>query len=99
MNRSLFVICSIIIVHCCVFTLAKASEGKYAYATIHYEGTERDEEYILGIRTLLRSIKATGTTHDILVLVTENVKDSSRRLFENEGAKIKQITSISNPYK
>ena len=72
---------------------------KCAYVTLHYEGTDNDEEYILGIRVLIKSIKMTGTKYPVIVLVAENVSESSRQQFEELGAIIQEVSNIPNPYK
>lgn len=35
---------------------------KYAYATIHYEGTAHDAEYVLGIEVMVRSLVLSNTS-------------------------------------
>lgn len=35
---------------------------KYAYATIHYEGTAHDAEYVLGIEVMVRSLILSNTS-------------------------------------
>jgi hypothetical protein len=72
---------------------------KYAYVTIHYEGTPRDEEYVLGIRVMVQSIKATGTQHDVIVLVSKNVRESSRQAFRDLGCIVTEVADVVNPYK
>jgi len=73
--------------------------SRYAYVTIHYEGTARDDEYVVGVRTLIRSIKMSGTLNDIIVLCSPNVREESKESFIREGAIIKQVENIANPYK
>lgn len=34
-----------------------ASALKFAYVMMHYEGTSKDDEYLLGLRVLIRSIQ------------------------------------------
>lgn len=48
-------------------------------------------EYVLGTRVLLKSLQMSGTKHDILVLVSSNVRQSSRELFQQEGAKVIEV--------
>jgi len=90
---------AIIFAFSCFLLPSVYAEGRYAFATIHYEGTPRDEEYTLGIRVLIRSIKATGTKHDVIVLATDSVSDATRKLLIKEGAQIVPIPPIANPYK
>eukprot|EP00123_Amoebidium_parasiticum_P010842 comp20354_c0_seq1/m.25694 comp20354_c0_seq1/g.25694 ORF comp20354_c0_seq1/g.25694 comp20354_c0_seq1/m.25694 type:complete len:509 (-) comp20354_c0_seq1:142-1668(-) len=73
-------------------------DKKYAFVTIHYEGTPKDDEYVLGIRVLLRSIRNTGTKADIVVLLSDNVRQSTRNLFAAEGAQLRDVQNVPNPY-
>jgi hypothetical protein len=82
----------------CFFCFASAT-SKYAYVTIHYEGTERDDEYVLGVRTLIKSIQISGSKNDIIILVSPNVRQQTIDTFQKEGAKVKFIQNIANPYK
>jgi len=82
-----------------ISNLQSCSASKFAYATIHYEGTPRDEEYILGIRTLIKSIRLTDKENDIIVLATDSVSQKTGAIFTADGAKIIPIPPISNPYK
>ena len=36
--------------------------SRFAYATIHYEGTKRDDEYVLGILVWIESLLASKTS-------------------------------------
>jgi hypothetical protein len=73
------------------------SPSRFAYVALHYEGTPRDAEYLLGLRVLVSSIKCaticfvvcshgcavrreTGTPHDVVCLVSQNVCEVSRCL-------------------
>lgn len=82
----------------CFFCFASAT-SKYAYVTIHYEGTERDDEYVLGVRTLIKSIQLTGSKNDIIVLASPNVRPKTVETFQKDGARVKFIENIANPYK
>jgi len=75
------------------------AKTKNAFATIHYEGTPRDDEYLLGIRVLIKSVRMAGQTEDFLVLVTESVKHETRKILTDAGAKVIEVASIENPYK
>lgn len=37
-------------------------DHKYAYVTIHYEGTKNDAEYVLGIEVMVKSLLLSGTS-------------------------------------
>lgn len=75
-----------------------AAASRNAYVTIHYEGTDRDPEYVLGIRVLMQSLRATGTTDDIVVLASDTVSEASRETFRRDGAVVKQVPNIENPF-
>lgn len=38
--------------------VAPSARGKFAYVMMHYEGTSKDDEYLLGLRVLIRSIQS-----------------------------------------
>lgn len=91
MQRPLLILCALL-------SLWSAS-GKYAYVSIHYEGTPRDADYILGVRTLIASVKYSGTEHDFLVLVSDNVSQQTRDLLTEDGAIVKEVPNIPNPFR
>lgn len=77
---------------------ALRATGRYAYVTVHYEGTSRDDEYVLGIQVLMQSIKLTGTPHDLVVLASESVSQQSKRIFESIGCRVLDVSNIDNPF-
>ncbi len=56
-------------------------------------------EYLLGVRVMIQALKRSGTKHDIVILVSPNVKDETRRIFRSDGANVIEIPNIANPYK
>jgi len=68
--------------------------GKNAYATIHYEGTQRDDEYLLGVRVLIQSLKETRTAADIIILVADSVREPSKEVLAATGAKLIYVPSV-----
>jgi len=78
---------------------ATTGHSRNAYVMIHYEGTPNDDLYVLGTQIVIRSIKETGTKQDVVIVCADNVRESSKRIFEKEGAKIKIVPNIPNPYK
>lgn len=46
----------------CSGEIDNRSFRRYAYMTIHYEGTERDDEYVLGIRVWVQSLLVHSTS-------------------------------------
>jgi len=71
----------------------------FAYVMMHYEGTPKDDEYVLGLRVLVKSIKLTRSTHDVVVLVSQNVRPSTVRLLTEDGCIVRLVPNIPNPYK
>lgn len=89
---------SLSLLMCLFFARCVENNPKYAYATIHYEGTPQDDAYLLGIRVLIHSIKLSGTKHDIIVLVHSSVKESTREILSETGAKLINVDPIENPF-
>ncbi len=54
---------------------------------------------MLGVRVLLRSIRATGSKLDMVCIVATNVRESTREYFKREGCIVKEVPNIPNPYK
>ena len=73
--------------------------AKYAYVTIHYEGTKRDDEYALAVRVWAKSLFAHGIKQDVIILVSENVRESTKAQFREIGCQLREIKNIENPYK
>ena len=72
---------------------------RFAYVALHYEGTPRDDEYLLGLRTTLYSLQQSGTTQDILVLLSDNVRPTTRAQLLADGVKLITVSNIQNPFK
>eukprot|EP00053_Salpingoeca_punica_P008151 m.73710 g.73710 ORF g.73710 m.73710 type:complete len:492 (+) comp14475_c0_seq1:307-1782(+) len=70
--------------------------SRFAYVTIHYEGTANDAQYILGIRVLLKSLKP--LRYPFIVLVSHTVSQHTRDLLASEGAQIQQVVDVENPF-
>jgi len=71
---------------------------RYAYVLMHYEGTPKDDEYVLGLRVLIRSIQDTKTPHDIVVILSKNVRESTRAALQADGAKLLEVDNLQNPF-
>jgi hypothetical protein len=78
---------------------AAQKHSRNAYVLIHYEGTPKDDMYVLGTRVVIRSILETGTQQDVVVVCATNVRESTIEQFKREGAIIKMVPNIPNPYK
>jgi Glycosyl transferase family 8 len=72
---------------------------KNAYVLMHYEGTERDDDYAMAARVLIHSIKLTNTDNDIVVLASHNVRPHILEQFQNDGAILAMVDNIKNPFK
>lgn len=72
--------------------------SRFAYVTIHYEGTKNDDAYALAVKVLVHSIKISGTEQDVVVLVSENVSEKTKASLRSVGAIVVVIQNIPNPY-
>lgn len=77
---------------------AARAASQNAYATIHYEGTPLDAEYLLGLRTLHASIKASGTDQDFVVLTSPNVCEETKQTLREDGAIVRVVENVPNPF-
>lgn len=75
---------------------AAAPGERFAYVTIHYEGTPADTEYVLGIRVLLQSLQP--LQHPFIVLASSSVTQATRDLLTAEGATIRAVEDVENPF-
>ena len=75
------------------------AHSRFAYVMIHYEGTPKDDLYVLGSRVVIKSIRDSGTKQDIVVLCATNVRESTKQAFREVGAIIREVPNIPNPYK
>ncbi|CBK20303.2 uncharacterized protein [Blastocystis hominis] len=62
-------------------------------------GTERDDEYALAVRVWAKSLFAHGIKQDVIILVSENVRESTKKQFLEIGCQLREIRNIENPYK
>jgi hypothetical protein len=67
---------------------------RFAFVTLHYEGTKNDAEYILGIRVLIQSLK--GSRYPFIILCSDSVSQSSRDIFTNDGAIIQPVWELDH---
>ncbi len=65
---------------------SKKQGERFAFVTLHYEGTKGDAEYILGIRVLMASLR--GSQYPFIILASDSVSQSSIDLFTAEGATV-----------
>ncbi|GAB2211427.1 hypothetical protein Droror1_Dr00024740 [Drosera rotundifolia] len=69
---------------------AKSSEN--AYVSLLY-----GDEFLLGVRVLGKSIRDTGTTKDMVVLVSDGVSDYAEKLLAADGWIVEKISLLENP--
>lgn len=73
--------------------------SRFAYVGMHYEGTPRDDEYLLGLRVLIKSVRLTGSTMDFVILISNNVRESTKKRLIEDGVILKEIQNLENPFK
>eukprot|EP00899_Mesostigma_viride_P027278 jgi/Mesvir1/7735/Mv11679-RA.1 len=72
--------------------------GKYAYASMVYGGTARDFEFFTATRVMFQSLRATGTTADLVVMASDNVPQKWIDIFESDGLIVRVFPNAPNPY-
>ncbi|TYH92716.1 hypothetical protein ES332_A13G202100v1 [Gossypium tomentosum] len=68
------------------------SSSKEAYVTLLY-----GDEFLLGVRVLGKSIRDTGSTKDMVVLVSDGVSDYAKKLLKADGWIVEMISLLANP--
>uniref|UniRef100_A0A5B7AY19 Hexosyltransferase n=1 Tax=Davidia involucrata TaxID=16924 RepID=A0A5B7AY19_DAVIN len=63
-----------------------------AYVTLLY-----GDEFLLGVRVLGKSIRDTGSTKDMVVLVSDGVSDYAKKLLMADGWIVELISLLANP--
>ncbi|KAF7805221.1 inositol phosphorylceramide glucuronosyltransferase 1 [Senna tora] len=63
-----------------------------AYVTLLY-----GDEFLLGVRVLGKSIRDTGSTKDMVVLVSDGVSDYAKQLLRADGWLVEKISLLANP--
>ncbi|KAK4782739.1 hypothetical protein SAY86_007113 [Trapa natans] len=66
--------------------------GGEAYVTLLY-----GDEFLLGVRVLGKSIRDTGTTKDMVVLVSDGVSNYATNLLRADGWIVEKISLLENP--
>ncbi|KAI3458736.1 hypothetical protein Pfo_015399 [Paulownia fortunei] len=69
---------------------SKSSEE--AYVTLLY-----GDEFLLGVRVLGKSIRDTGSTKDMVALVSDGVSDYAKKQLQADGWIVKTISLLENP--
>ncbi|KAJ4790356.1 Hexosyltransferase [Rhynchospora pubera] len=70
------------------------STSRLAYATILHS----ENAFVCGAITVAQSIRMTGSTHDLILLVDESISADHRVGLETAGWKIRTIKRIRNPH-
>ncbi|KAG0497068.1 hypothetical protein HPP92_001759 [Vanilla planifolia] len=68
------------------------AKNEEAYVTLLY-----GDEFVLGVRVLGKSIRDTGSSKDMVVLVSDGVSDYAKRLLQADGWKVELISLLANP--
>ncbi|CAK7341203.1 unnamed protein product [Dovyalis caffra] len=58
---------------------------------------EEHDEFLLGVRVLGKSIRDTGSTKDMVVLVSDGVSDYAKKLLKADGWIVEKISLLANP--
>ncbi|XP_022719026.1 inositol phosphorylceramide glucuronosyltransferase 1-like isoform X2 [Durio zibethinus] len=88
----LFVVLLITIQSKAALGVKAQSSSKEAYVTLLY-----GDEFLLGVRVLGKSIRDTGTTKDMVVLVSDGVSDYAKKLLKADGWIVEKISLLANP--
>ncbi|KAH9323004.1 hypothetical protein KI387_017643 [Taxus chinensis] len=72
--------------------VAQSQKTSEAYVTLLY-----GDEFVLGVRVLGKSIRNTGTTKDMVVLVSDGVSPYAVHLLEVDGWIVEHIQLLANP--
>ncbi|KAK4431187.1 Inositol phosphorylceramide glucuronosyltransferase 1 [Sesamum alatum] len=77
----------------CRFDGALGSQNsEEAYVTLLY-----GDEFLLGVRVLGKSIRDTGSTKDMVALVSDGVSNYAKKLLQADGWIVKTISLLENP--
>ncbi|KAK4746539.1 hypothetical protein SAY87_012851 [Trapa incisa] len=76
-----------------------ATRRRYAYATMMYMGTPRDYEFYVATRVLIRSLAKLKVDADLIVIASKDVPLRWVHALGEDGAKVKRVDSLNNPYK
>ncbi|XP_021283099.1 inositol phosphorylceramide glucuronosyltransferase 1 isoform X2 [Herrania umbratica] len=83
----------LVTIQCKAVLGAKAqSSSTEAYVTLLY-----GDEFLLGVRVLGKSIRDTGSTKDMVVLVSDGVSDYAKKLLKADGWIVEKISLLANP--
>ncbi|CAN4090166.1 unnamed protein product [Withania somnifera] len=92
MRMSLLQFGVLIFLLCNCFNGAYCSKSEEAYVTLLY-----GDEFLLGVRVLGKSIRDTGSTKDMVVLVSDGVSQYANQLLRADGWIVEKISLLANP--
>lgn len=74
--------------------------NEVAYVAVHFEEGDPslDDASLIANRVMLSTLKATGTEVPIVVMVSPNVRDSSRSALENDGYRVIESSALHPRY-
>ncbi|XP_009779488.1 inositol phosphorylceramide glucuronosyltransferase 1 [Nicotiana sylvestris] len=75
-----------------VIGASKSQSTEEAYVTLLY-----GDEFLLGVRVLGKSIRESGSTKDMVVLVSDGVSQYANDLLRADGWIVEKISLLSNP--
>lgn len=73
-------------------TVRARQSTEEAYVTLLY-----GDEFLLGVRVLGKSIRDTGSTKDMVTLVSDGVSDFAKKLLQADGWIVELISLLENP--
>ncbi|CAH9146760.1 unnamed protein product [Cuscuta epithymum] len=76
----------------CASGAQRSQSSKEAYVTLLY-----GDEFLLGVRVLGKSIRDTGTTKDMVALVSDGVSSYAKQLLQADGWIVEEISLLANP--
>lgn len=74
--------------------MSKINERRQAYVSM----VHTDPTYVCGAIVLAHSIRLSGSTRDLVMLVDANILPEQREGLEAAGWKVREIERIRNPY-
>nr|WP_246580130.1 hypothetical protein [Candidatus Sodalis endolongispinus] len=51
-------------------------------------------DYLIGVRTLWRSLQQSGSRYPLVVMVTESIPDATRRQLTQEGCLVREVPAL-----
>eukprot|EP01091_Cochliopodium_minus_P001008 TRINITY_DN1088_c0_g2_i1.p1 TRINITY_DN1088_c0_g2~~TRINITY_DN1088_c0_g2_i1.p1 ORF type:complete len:454 (-),score=81.66 TRINITY_DN1088_c0_g2_i1:63-1424(-) len=77
----------------------ETSSTKFAYTSIFYTGTPKDNEYFQGLRVMFETVKRTGTEFDRVALLSQEIPSWMKDRLHKDGIKTNKLDNVENPFK